>query len=126
MQLFTVKMIAKRFISLFDFNGDKTGERVEEIPQVYRDLPMQTAQTYKRQFPDNKVEIEAQHGEYAGEGRIGARPVKNPDYDGIRKKVTKRFEKTLNHLAKTEREANTLTAAQTGDMAAAINAEMKS
>jgi hypothetical protein len=125
MQLFTVKMIAKRFISLFDFNGDKTGERVEEIPTVYRDLPMQTALGYKANFPDNKVEIEAQHGDYAGEGRIAARPVRNPDYKAAREKVTKRFAKTLNHLAKSERD-DTQTAAQTGDMAAAINAEMKS
>jgi hypothetical protein len=124
MQLFTVKMIAKRIISLFDFNGDKTGERVEEIPQVYRDLPAQTAQTYKRQFPDNKVEIEAQTPEpVRGSMNGGARYERGPktwpkphavvvDSKGVVKKVP----------IKTD----TLAAAQTGDMAAAINAEMKS
>lgn len=118
MQLFTVKMIAKRFISLFDFNGDKTGERVEELPQVYRDLPHQTALGYKTNFPDNKVEIEAQAPE-----PMMARPVKNPDYKASREKVAKRFEKTLNHLAKAEREEDD-TLSSRSDMSAAINAEI--
>jgi hypothetical protein len=123
MQLFTVKMIAKRFISLFDFNGDKTGERVEEIPTVYRDLPFQTAQTYQRIFPDNKVEIEAQAPEpVRGSMNGGARYERGPktwpkphavvvDSKGVVKKVPV---------------TSTLSAAQTGDMAAAINAELES
>jgi hypothetical protein len=122
MQLFTVKMIAKRFISLFDFNGDKTDERVEEIPTVYRDLPHQTALGYKTNFPDNKVEIEAQHGEYAAEGRKGTPYARGPKTwsqhstvvypDGTKKNVPVK--------------GGTLSAAQTGDMAAAINAELES
>jgi hypothetical protein len=124
MQLFTVKMIAKRIISLFDFNGDKTGERVEEIPQVYRDLPAQTALGYKTNFPDNKVEIEAQHGEYAGEGRKGSSFERQPrvmvpaDFKHTRRAVREKIQEKI--------AADDLTAAQTGDMAAAINAEMKS
>jgi hypothetical protein len=124
MQLFTVKMIAKRFISLFDFNGDKTGERLEEIPTVYRDLPLQTAQTYKRQFPDNKVEIEAQVPEpERGGSRTGhkgaAEYAKQPTSWGS-KPVVKKHPTPIGVV----KHGSTQTAAQTGDMAAAINAEM--
>jgi hypothetical protein len=123
MQLFTVKMIAKRFISMFDFNGDKTDERVEEIPTVYRDLPFQTAQTYQRIFPDNKVEIEAQTPEPTRGSTNGAqRYERGPKTwsqhstvvypDGSKKNVPVK--------------GGTLSAAQTGDMAAAINAELES
>lgn len=125
MQLFTVKMIARKIISIFDSSGAKTGERVEEIPQVYRDLPHTTALTYQRTFPDNKVEIEAQDGTFVSDAVYTGTRTK-PDYTAIRQKVTKRFEKTLSHLAKSEREDDTQRAAQTGDMSAAVNAEMKS
>ncbi|MCK1543324.1 hypothetical protein IVB12_15520 [Bradyrhizobium sp. 179] len=124
MQLFTVKMIAKRIVSFFDASGAKTGERVEEIPQVYRDLPHPTALGYKANFPDNKVEIEAQHGEYAGEGRKGSsyerrERVNVPaDFKHTRRAVREKIQEKI--------AADDLTAAQTGDMSAAINAEMKS
>jgi hypothetical protein len=109
---------------MFDFNGDKTGERVEEIPTVYRDLPMQTAQTYKRQFPDNKVEIEAQAPEpvrgstnYKANYERGPKTWTKPHAVVVSRKGVKKVIPV---------ETDTQRAAQTGDMSAAINAEMKS
>lgn len=119
-QLYTIRMIAKKIISLFDSAGRKTGERTDHIPLAYSDLPHSTALSYQRQFPDNQVQIIPQAVEHGGsrEGHRGA-----AEYN----RGPQKWPKDLNRKVaqkQVEQRDELQNAAQTGNMAAAINAEL--
>ncbi|MBO6507551.1 MAG: hypothetical protein JJ979_03535 [Roseibium sp.] len=58
--LYTITLRNKKLISVFDPQGNKTGEREEFVNQVIADLPMRTVNTYKKMFPDSFVGFELQ------------------------------------------------------------------
>jgi hypothetical protein len=115
-QLYTVRMVSRKIISSFDQSGNKTGEREELIPITFHDLPHPTALAYKTKFPDAQVVITMQSGE------IGGRK------ETVHVQSARRFGKTTAFKARiAEPEGSEdFSAAQTGDMAAAINAELAS
>jgi hypothetical protein len=122
-QLFTVRMVSQKIIVTYDKHGKAASERTELIPQVYSDLPYKTALAYKTKFPDAQVDIAMQsaetsnarvsHGKMIGTGRMGS-PRATRNY----------YEKP--DAASAPVASEDFTAAMTGDMAAAINAEMDS
>lgn len=107
-QLYTVRMVSKRIISRYDDKGRKIGEREDLVPQVYHDLPYQTALSYKTKFPDNKVDVVAQ--DVAFEAPHKSRPAA-ADEPRTKRPATRQTPppSAIDH------------AARTGDMAAAIN-----
>ncbi len=128
MAYFTVKMVSKKTIVSFDVKGVKTGERTELIPQTYHDLPHVTALAYKTKFPDNQVEIIAQHGEFGGQSQIGGSRNGHRGAAAYSKRPTSWGTDTNRKVAQKQVDANDerQRAALTGDMAAAINAEIGS
>lgn len=67
---YTVRMKAKKLVSKFDEKGRKISDEEILIDQVYHDLPLQTAQGYLKNFPDNQVRIEAQPMELRRDPKI--------------------------------------------------------
>jgi hypothetical protein len=117
MQLYTVRMVARKIITMFGTDGNKTGEREELVPQVYHDLPLSTAQRYERLFPDNQVTIVEQAADFVPERK---ERVFTPGESRHTRRPTPRSK------VPQPAPANNYSAAQSGDMAAAINAELES
>jgi len=67
---YTVHMEREQRISVFDTKGRKTGEKVERIPISFHDLPLSTAEAYRKKFPDANVRIERQYGMSSKKGGV--------------------------------------------------------
>jgi hypothetical protein len=120
-QLFTVRMVSQKIIVTYDQHGKAASERTELIPQVYSDLPYKTALAYKTKFPDAQVDIALQTAEFSP--ARGSRDAKiGTGRTGTSRAARDYYEKPDASSAPATSED--FSAAMTGDMAAAINAEM--
>jgi hypothetical protein len=119
MPLCTVHMKRKQIVSRFNAKGEKIAEETVLLDQVYHGLPAKTAEAYHTKFPDAQVKIteeapsydkpnKSAHGVYAGTGRIGG---------------TSEQRRAIPAARPTKSEE--LTAAETGDMTAALNKEIE-
>lgn len=120
-QLYTVRLAAQRLVTVYDAGGHKVSENLQLIPQVYHDLPLVTARAYERMFPDAGVKIELQ--------AVDSRPQRsdfkyksaNDHHKGLSPERRQKVSARAAELIEEEQERR---AAQSGDMAAAINAEL--
>jgi hypothetical protein len=110
MQLYTVHFSTKQIVSQFNAKGQKTGEYQLDYPQTLHALPLTTAQQYKT--CDN-YSIEPYFIEAHKQAVNSFKPKSRPDYSGAAKRgktFTKKAAKSsVSH------------AAETGDLAAALN-----
>ena len=119
-QFYTVTMVRKQTIKKYDDKGRFVAEETKELPVVFHDLPLPTAQMYRDKFPDAKVTIaeQAQSIDHEARKKFG-----RPAYKKARPDEYVPITDDAPSIA--PRRSSTHTAAATGDMAAAINAELK-
>lgn len=113
-QLFTVTMEREHRVKKYDDKGKLVAEVATKIPIVFHDLPAQTAQMYRSKFPDANVRImhQAIERDTSAREKLGG--------GGFKKR-----EREVYVAAATEPAPRTSIAATTGDMSAAINAELE-
>lgn len=117
-QLYTVTFSQMKKVSRFDTKGNKISDTVELIPVTMRDLPLQTAQMYKRTQKYGTCEITPQApstGERERRYDRGNFSTRSKSGSGQSKKPAKQ-------AARPAPASSLQEAARTGDMSAAINA----
>lgn len=71
MELFTVTL--KRKIIITRYEGRSVIEKTDLIEEIYRDLPLTTANRYKTLFPENDVQITRQDPIETSGGRVSVK-----------------------------------------------------
>jgi hypothetical protein len=121
-EFYTVTIEREKWTSTFDAAGKKISDTVTWIPETYRDLPYVTAMAYVELVPRGRAEIIRQYADSD-----------NSRFDRLQKDTTKEtvdadeiednHDRALRrHVGETK---DTADAAKTGDMAAAITAELE-
>jgi len=116
MQLYTVILENKHLISTFDEKGRKTGERTELIKQTICDLPLPTAEMYRKKDAASVQIIKQDMREFGDRGR--GRDVVRSAKKAASAPATKQAP-----AARPTHQTNVQQAAATGNMTAAINAK---
>lgn len=112
MQLYTVELQNKHVISLFDAKGKKVGEKIEIIKQVIRDLPWSTVAMYKEKTNGACI-VAAQFDEAPRDQQRSSRSSRHASSRDSKPATASPVRSTVQR------------AAETGNLAAAINAGEK-
>lgn len=120
MQLYSIEYDQLTLISVFDANGNKTGDRQERVRVSMNDLPLQTAQMYRNRMKGLNFVMTAQIP-----GRDEPRSYRKRNNYQEQPREPKKVKSATAGPAKPSKEEQRKQAAQTGDMTAAINLKDK-